>query len=564
MKKIENTPKNSSAIPPRWITPGLIAAALFAAFMTATAWFAAGPRHVHHHDMIADLTFNLGGREVREHCTACHVEGGPATVHGDSQAGTPHPDIDPHSVEVLGCTSCHLGEGMAMDIKLSHGQGGLGARQVLSGTEVQGRCYACHVLAPLDGAERPWQGYHLFRQRACSLCHYLDGLGTGGHFGPELSRVGSQLGLEQLVTAIRDPRSEPPNSIMPRFPLSRGQARDLSLFLKSRVADPLYATPMQIQAGKVKLPDIPLLPEDVELLPGEDLLYRGKCLACHKFGEEDGYIAPDLTHIGLMRSAEFIREFLERPNRLIPGAIMPPSPLDTLERDALTSFLVHESTAHDAAAHDTAAHEVAVNEHSQVRQLYMHQCQRCHAADGSGRCPIEPNLATFPRALTDNGEFFRQIEDQRLQRSIERGIAGTSMPPYGDLIEEAAREELLDLLFTAFIGIDRHEKVALPPLPPLPQHLSDPEQTDGVYAKNCHICHGRTGTGKGPEYLQYLPRPRNLTNTPYFSALSDEHIARAIAHGVPGTAMPGFRDHLQAQQIWDLVARVRALSGEHP
>lgn len=497
--------------------------------------------------MIADLSYNLGGREVREHCTTCHVEGGP--VAADPQTVMPHPDIAPHSIETLGCTSCHLGEGMALDIKLSHGLTGLGGRRVLSGQEVQGRCFACHELAPLAGAERPWQGYELFRQKACSLCHPLDGLPTAGYFGPDLSRIGSQFGLDRLLSAIRDPRSDPPNSIMPRFPLSRSQAQDLSLFLKSRVADPLYATPMQIHAGLIQLPEVPLIPEDVDLRPEEDLLYRGKCLACHKFGEEDGYIAPDLTHIGLMRTKEFIREFLDRPHRLIPGAIMPPSPLDMQERDALTAFLAREATGH---------------EHSHGKNLYMHQCQRCHAADGGGRGPIEPNLATFPRAFAENVGFFRRVDDERLRRSVDRGISGTSMPPYGDLIEEAVREELLDLIFSAFIGIDRKDKISLAPLPPQPQRLSPSVQSDALYAKNCQVCHGRTGTGKGPEYLQYLPRPRNLSNTPYFSALSDEQIARAIADGVPGTAMPAFRDHLEAQHLWDMVARVRAWSGGIP
>lgn len=557
MNDSKKTAPDSPASPPGWINPGLIAAALFACVATAAAWFYGGQQNAQHDGMIADLTYNLGGRDVREHCTTCHVEGGPASAELQAAVAHPdmahpdmgHPDIAPHSIETLGCTSCHEGEGMALDIKLSHGLTGLGGRRILSGAEVQGRCFACHELTPLQGAERPWQGYELFRQKACSLCHPLDGLATGGYFGPDLSQIGSQLGLDRLLTAIREPRSDPANSIMPRFPLSRRQAQDLSLFLKSRVADPLYATPMQIQAGLIQLPEVPFVPPDVDLRPGEDLLYRGQCLACHKFGAEDGYVAPDLTHIGRMRAKTYIREFLDRPHRLIPGAIMPPSPLDSRQRDALAEFLGREATG---------------QEDSRGKNLYMHQCQRCHAADGSGRGPIEPNLATFPRAFAGNADFFRRRDDERLRRSVERGIAGTSMPPYGDLVDAAAREELLDLIFTAFIGIEPEDKISLQPLPPQPQRPSAPAQTDALYAQNCLSCHGRTGTGKGPESLQYLPRPRNLTNTPYFSERSDEQIARAIADGVPGTAMPAFRDHLKAQQLWDLVARVRAWSGDSP
>ncbi|WP_305045588.1 c-type cytochrome [Geoalkalibacter sp.] len=528
--------------PPRWINIGLGLAALFALGAALLA-ISAGLRHPSRHEgPIADLTFNLGGREVREHCTTCHLDGGPP------HTALPHPDIAPHSPETLGCTGCHLGEGMALDERLSHGRFGRGARQVLSGRDVQGRCYACHQLAPLEGAERSWQGYVLFQEKACDLCHRLDG--AGGNFGPDLSRIGSQLGLEALHEAIRDPRLEPPNSIMPRFPLSRGEIRDLAWFLKSRVADPLYATPMQVQAGLVRLPEIALVPDDVELQPGEELLYRGKCLACHKFGEEDGNLAPDLSSLGLMRAPEFIRGFLESPHRLIPGAIMPPSPLDEAQRTNLSTFLAEEATAH--------AH------HVQTRQLYMHLCQRCHAADGTGRGPIEPNLATFPRAFAGNAEFFHRAPDQRLRKSLEQGIPGTSMPPYGKLLEEPRREELLDLLFAAFIGIERGDKRSLAGIPPRPERVASPERADALYAVHCLRCHGRGGTGKGPEYLQHLPRPRNLTNRPYFAAQDDEGIARAIVHGIAGTAMPPVGEKLDAAEIWGLVARIRQWSGGAP
>ncbi|WP_302504335.1 c-type cytochrome [Geoalkalibacter halelectricus] len=542
---------NPAPTPPRWINGGLIAAALLALGAAGAALYVGWSKNTHNHGLIADLSYNLGGREVREHCTTCHVEGGLPSP-GPNAAAEPHPDISPHVVENLGCTGCHLGEGMAMDRALSHGLPGLGARQVLTGRDVQGRCYACHLLdaTPLAGAERPWQGYQLFREKACGLCHHIGGLATGGHFGPDLSHIGSQLGLEQLHTAIRDPRSDPPNSIMPRFPLSRSQVRDLAWFLKSRVADPYYATPMQVQAGKIRLPEVSLVPDDVDLLPDEDLLYRGKCLACHQFRDEDGYIAPDLTYAGRMRSEEFIREFLERPTRLIPGAIMPPSPLDAQKRDTLATFLAREATSEP--------------EHPHAKHLYMHLCQRCHAADGGGHGPIEPNLATFPRAFSGNAEFYRRSDDERLVRSVERGIAGTSMPPYADVIDKAAREDLLDLIFAAFIGIERQDKTPLPLLPTRPQELSAPQQTDALYARHCLRCHGRTGSGKGPEYLDHLPRPRNLTNRPYFAAQSDEQVARAIADGVSGTAMDAFRDRLQDRHIWDLVDRVRTLSGGEP
>jgi mono/diheme cytochrome c family protein len=197
-----------------------------------------------------------------------------------------------------------------------------------------------------------------------------------------------------------------------------------------------------------------------------------------------------------------------------------------------------------------------------AKHLYMAICQRCHAAAGDGFGPIQPNLAGFPRSFKGNPGFFRRTDDERLARSIENGIPGTSMPPYGRLLDHESRERLLDLLFDAFIGVPRHDKAELAPLPALPMTALPPPMANTLFGKLCLRCHGVAGTGTGPEHLQHLPRPRNLTNRPYFAALSDERIARAIADGVPGTAMPAFRERLKSEELWALVGKVRTFSEE--
>lgn len=507
---------------------------------------------------IADLTVNLNGQPVREHCTTCHPQGGQADPAAFGQVVSQHPDIAPHLTETLGCTGCHLGEGMALDLRISHGLPGYGARQVLAGADTRASCYGCHRLAPLPGAEPAWQGYRLFVTKGCSSCHQVAGLGRGGYFGPDLSEIGSLLGLEQLQEAIREPQLKPPNSIMPRFPLSKSQARKLAYFLKSRISNPAYATPMQLRAGAIGLPDIDPLPEGRHFSPDEALLYRGQCLACHKYRDQDGRIAPDLTYIGRLRDATYLQQFLDNPTSRIPDARMPRSTLTPAEDKQLRAFL-----GSDAIGPVDHAMTTPADSELQApigKMLYMQLCQRCHAAEGDGRGPIQPNLANFPRSFADNAEYFRNRSADQLQRSVGQGIPGTSMPGYGQLLDQNQRDQVLNLVFTAFIGIDQTEKTPPEPLPERPRTLLNQQQRVVLFEQLCADCHGQSGTGKGPTADELLPRPRNLRNYYYFAALDDQAIARVLAEGVAGTAMPRFVNQLNGQQLWSLVQQVRQFS----
>ena len=537
---------NGTNRPPKWIEPLLFLAAFVLLGATAFVLIKGGSEIDHKGGPIADITFNLNGEPVREHCVTCHTEGGRPLQETWARASAPHPDIAPHRIDLLGCTSCHLGEGMALDERISHGLPGFGARKILSGQQLQARCFACHPLKPLPGADEAWSGYVLFQEKGCGLCHRIAAAQSGGRFGPDLSDIGSRFGLEKLAQSIKDPDLSPTNSIMPRFPFSSSQVRSLSYFLKSRIADPYFATPMQARAGRIELPEITQVPQEEDLKAGEELLYLGRCLACHKYGAQDGRIAPDLTWIGQMRAKDFLGDFIASPARMIPGAIMPDSSLSPEEEKALVDFLQREARGQPA--------------HATPKHLYMQLCQRCHAANGDGKGLIQPNLATFPRAFTGNAQFFKHVTRKRLICSIDQGIAGTSMPPYGELLSPEERQSLLDLIFKTFVGIEPPVEVRRPPVPPAPDQPLARRRIEQAYQDHCRRCHGLAGTGRGPEALEYLPRPRNLTNTPYFNSLDNERIARTIAYGLAGTAMPALGQSLSAGEIWGLVDKIRDLS----
>ncbi len=498
-----------------------------------------GPRPV-----ITDITVNLGGTPIRELCQTCHPGGRRAELMKHGASPMSHPDITPHSIYKLGCTACHLGEGVAADLKISHGGVGNEARKVLSGEAVQSACYRCHEARPLSGAEKAWKGSRLFFENACGLCHST-GEAKGAVFGPDLSDIGSFVSLKQIQAVIENPKKVLKGSIMPKFSLPPQEIRYISYFLKSRIKDPYYETPMMRMAngGALEPRKESLLARGA--LSKKELLKEKKCLACHQFGEADGLIAPDLTYTAYMRSADYVRNFLKTPGKEIPGAIMPISPATSDEESAMVRLL-------------TKKRPILLGGNTD-ENIYMVLCQRCHAARGDGFGTIQPNLAYFPRPFRHNEAFFASIPDTRIVESIEKGVPGTSMPPYEKMFNRSTINSLIDLLFRDFIRSERKDK-NIPVPPARPVQVSKIEVMHSTFKKNCARCHGISGTGKGHDYLKYLPRPRDFTNSLYFNGLPDERIAGTIAWGVAGTAMPAFAGTIQGEIIWGLVGTVRAFS----
>ncbi len=73
----------------------------------------------------------------------------------------------------------------------------------------------------------------------------------------------------------------------------------------------------------------------------------------------------------------------------------------------------------------------------------------------------------------------------------------------------------------------------------------------------CAGCHGDNGTGNGPAADWLRPRPANLTQYDF----TRERLAQVLWHGVPGTAMPAWRD-IPLSGLNALAAYVKAFTVE--
>ncbi|MGH7572531.1 MAG: c-type cytochrome, partial [Gemmatimonadota bacterium] len=108
--------------------------------------------------------------------------------------------------------------------------------------------------------------------------------------------------------------------------------------------------------------------------------------------------------------------------------------------------------------------------------------------------------------------------------------------------------------------------VAAADLPPALGQEAHPGQA--TYERWCAGCHGEEGGGDGPGANTMLPRPRDFTTglyqirtTPSGALPTDADILHVIDEGMPGTAMPGWRDQLSRERREALVDYLKTFSG---
>lgn len=84
-----------------------------------------------------------------------------------------------------------------------------------------------------------------------------------------------------------------------------------------------------------------------------------------------------------------------------------------------------------------------------------------------------------------------------------------------------------------------------------------------AYTGSCGGCHGSTGDGKGVLGSSTYPPATDLTSHDVVEK-SDAELMWITKNGLSFTAMPGFSDQYSDQEIWNLVAYMRALQQGQP
>ncbi len=296
----------------------------------------------------------------------------------------------------------------------------------------------------------------------------------------------------------------------------------------------------------------------------EGSINRGGCVNCHAFRNDEGqlaggHIGPELTWSIRNRGETFVKEHIINARTHTPDSIMPTfKDYNEAELDSLVMFL--------------STFNYTLSEHDEGKKLYDTYCLSCHGEDLNGKGVVSAMLDPYPRDFSRH-QFVISYED-RFKHSILKGVAGTAMPAWENVLSEADVQKLIDFIKAKTLDEEKSSfkrlEVSLPKIGEADRRnwknkgqVIEPgnlEEGAGAFQQYCTSCHGKLANGKGPNaYNLQHPLPRNLLNAAFMNqeGMTDERLYQSILLGVAGTPMPS-HDHLSDQTIIDIIAFIRA------
>jgi len=526
------------------------------------------------------------GTERVDRCTTCHIASDDPRFKDSPYPYKSHPFSEElgdklvdgkwerrHKFSDIGCTVCHDGQGRGLEDYFAHGEDEFWPEPMLGyvtqenwradlkpklkGKEyMQANCAQCHTDKDFKSTPSVNKGRELFMQKNCYGCHRIEGI-SNGTLGPDLTEVGKKWKVDYLYESIVDPRANIKTSFMPKFNLTDEEVRDLVVFLKSRRGFNYAETTLDRYRATLNKSTTPMAPppgDTSAVRPtgeaaksGEQLVADRACVACHKIGDKDGGIAPDLSFEGLMKDEKWIIGHFKDPRSLVPDSIMPTFAFSDADYLAMSNYLTSLNKAPSL---------------NSPQEIYQNLCIRCHGEKGDGHGMIATYLDPYPRDFTNVG-FMNSKTDERLSNSVKNGVGGTSMPAWGKVLSDDQIKGVLAYINQTFTKEARREIKPrdVPDQNPVAMSTESIARGEAAYLQRCTGCHGRKADGKGPNSLDILPKPRNLLNWQFVNNATDRRLFESILYGVQGSAMPPWIDYgLTKNDVGDLVNYIRSLN----
>jgi mono/diheme cytochrome c family protein len=202
--------------------------------------------------------------------------------------------------------------------------------------------------------------------------------------------------------------------------------------------------------------------------------------------------------------------------------------------------------------------------------LYARHCAVCHGPGGAGDGPAAGLLVPPPRDFRTGRYKLRSTPtgtlptEDDVAATIRRGLPGTSMPAYADLLPAADIVALARrVLAWAPPGVPRGEPIALGAPPPAGSAAV--ARGRALYGRaGCPDCHGPSGRPRAWRPAREGPGepgpPPDLGEPWTFrGGATPEAIVRRLLTGLDGSAMPAYAGSLTPAEAWDVARFVETL-----
>jgi mono/diheme cytochrome c family protein len=252
------------------------------------------------------------------------------------------------------------------------------------------------------------QGEVRFRQMFCTTCHSLQvtrGEETkliGGDIGPELTKVGSKVNGDWLISWLRNPQGYLAHATMPRYQWSDEDLYKVTQYITTKLIDPDLLT------GVPELGE----PGAEELALGQRLFTDKGCASCHLVQGVNPQrdFGPDLSALGDKNVSQlefgsskiprnilaYIQAKIGDPLSVNPAARMPQYHLTPADLDAITTALLSmkgNASRSGIERLTVAKPDRQFNPAGAFGELYeRYRCDACHAFNGHGGT-LAPDLS---------------------------------------------------------------------------------------------------------------------------------------------------------------------------
>jgi mono/diheme cytochrome c family protein len=163
---------------------------------------------------------------------------------------------------------------------------------------------------------------------------------------------------------------------------------------------------------------------------------------------------------------------------------------------------------------------------------------------------LTPQTALAALVLLLGALLFSQRGRARRRQRLPLAFAGYAMGLVGMLFLGVSLARAYTLSVAA-------AQPRVNPIAASPDSLARGQQ---LYTESCLACHGPQGRGDGPIARTLRPPPADLREH-MAAGHTDAELFEWITNGIPGTAMPAWKDQLPPDDRWHVINYLRTFAG---